>query len=105
MTAAPAPCNRSSPRRLPRSGSPSQTAELALAAGFEPLATAAQGDATLPTDRCAIAVARTSSNGRRGTGYLKQELLAGLCGVVMAANLYTEEQFRALGIQAKAPGL
>ena len=76
---------------------------LALAAGLNPLATAAQGDATLPTDRfCYRSREDLFEWQGDALSYLKQELLAGLCGVVRAANLYTEEQFRALGIQAKA---
>ena len=33
---------------------------------------------------------------------LKREMLGGLCAVVMAANLYTEAEFDALGVQARA---
>jgi hypothetical protein len=76
---------------------------LALAAGLNPLATPAQGDASLPTDPFCFRSREDLFEWQgEALSYLKQELLAGLCGVVRAANLYTEEQFRALGIQAKA---
>ncbi len=35
-------------------------------------------------------------------GQLRRELLAGLCTAVMAVNLYTEAEFNALGLQARA---
>jgi len=34
--------------------------------------------------------------------HLKREMLGALCAVVMAANLYTEAEFDALGVQARA---
>ena len=76
---------------------------LALAAGLAPLATDAHRDGTLPADPfCFRSREEVFEWQGEPLSYLKREMLAATCGIVMAANSYTEEQFNALGMQARA---
>lgn len=76
---------------------------LALAAGFAPLATDAHRDAAFPADPFLF---RSREEVFEWQGepltYLKREMLAATCETALAASSYTEEQFNTLGIQARA---
>lgn len=76
---------------------------LALTAGLAPLATDAQRDPALPADPfCYRSREALFEWQGEALSYLKREMLAGVCGIVKAANTYTEEQFNALRMQARA---
>jgi len=76
---------------------------LALSAGLSPLATDAQRDPALPADPlCFRSREELFEWQGEPLSYLKREMLAAMCSIVMRANSVTEEQFNALGLQARA---
>jgi hypothetical protein len=76
---------------------------LDLAAGLAPLATDAQRDKAFPADPfCFRSREEVFEWQGEPLSYLKREMLAATCETALAASSYTDEQFNALGIQARA---
>ena len=75
----------------------------ALTALFTQSATEADRDPALPKDpRCFRSRDNLFEWPQESVAQLRAEMLSGVCTAVMAANLYSEAEFDALGMQARA---